>query len=96
VEAISHLTTALELLTTLPDTRERAQQELTLRVTLSMPLLLTGSLASPEVLATYARARELCQQLGETRQLFPVLIGLRAFHQMRASFSRRASWGNNS
>ena len=29
VEAITHLTTALELLTTLPDTRERAQQELT-------------------------------------------------------------------
>src|SRR5262249_21814285 len=30
VEAITHLTTALELLNTLPDTRERAQQELIL------------------------------------------------------------------
>ncbi len=33
VEAITHLTTALELLNTLPDTRERAQQELTLHLT---------------------------------------------------------------
>ncbi len=34
VEAIGHLTTGLELLTTLPDTPERAQQELTLQTTL--------------------------------------------------------------
>ena len=33
-EAISHLTTALELLKTLPDTPEHAQQELTLQTTL--------------------------------------------------------------
>src|SRR5262249_34794913 len=32
-EAISHLTAALELLKTLPDTSERAQQELTLQIT---------------------------------------------------------------
>ena len=35
VEAITHLTTALELLKTLPDTPERAQQELTLHITLA-------------------------------------------------------------
>jgi predicted ATPase len=85
-EAITHLTTALELLATLPDTRERAQQELMLHVTLSLPLHLTRSLASPEVLAAYTRARKLCQQVGETRQLFPVLRGLRGFHMMRGEF----------
>src|SRR5262249_8247828 len=41
VEAITHLTTALELLKTLPDTRERAQQELMLHLSLGMPLLVT-------------------------------------------------------
>src|SRR4029077_4253941 len=51
VEAINHLTTALELLTTLPDTRERAHQELTLQVTLAVPLQTTRSFASPEVQA---------------------------------------------
>src|SRR5262249_16917384 len=65
VEAITHLTTALDLLTTLPDTRARAQQELMLHLTLGMPLQATRSYSSPEVKAAYTRARELCQQLGE-------------------------------
>jgi predicted ATPase len=67
----------------LPDTRERAQQELMLQVTLGAPLQATRVFSSPEVHATYTRARELCQQLGETRQFFPVLFGLRMFHQVR-------------
>jgi predicted ATPase len=81
-EAITYLTTALELLTTLPDTRERAHQELLLHVTLGAPLQVTRSVSSPEVKATYTRARELCQQLGEARQFFPVLFGLRLFHHV--------------
>jgi predicted ATPase len=86
VEAITHLTTALELLNTLPDTRERAQQELMLQVTLGTPLQATRSYASPEVKATYTRAWELCQQLGETRQLFPALFGLRTFYHVGGEF----------
>ena len=83
VEAISHLTTALELLQTLPDAPERVQQELDLSIALGMPLVLTKGHAAPEVEATYARARELCRQLGDTPQLFPVLFGLRRFYFMR-------------
>jgi predicted ATPase len=86
VEAISHLTTALDLLTTLPDTRERAQQELLLHVTLGVPLWATKSVSSPEVRAVYTRARELCQQVGETHQLFRALYGLRTFHHVRGEF----------
>ena len=41
VEAISHLTKGLELLKTLPDTPERAQQELVLQITLGQPLMAT-------------------------------------------------------
>ena len=51
-----------------------------------MPLQVTRSVSSPEVQATYTRARELCQQVGETPQLFRVLFGLRAFHQVRGEF----------
>src|SRR5262249_8411698 len=40
-EAISHVTRGLELLKTLPDTPERAQQELTLQLTLGNPLIAT-------------------------------------------------------
>ena len=32
--------------------------------------------AAPEVEQAYTRARELCLQVGETPQLFPVLFGL--------------------
>ena len=43
----------------------------------------TKGYGAPEVANTYTRARELCQQLGETPQLFPVLFGLAAFRLVR-------------
>ena len=86
-EAISHLTVALELLQTLPDTPERRQQELTLLTALGTPLVLTKGHAAPEVAATYARARELCQQLGDAPQLFAALLGLRRYYQHRGELS---------
>src|SRR5262249_1417976 len=85
LEAISHLTKGLELLKTLPDTPERAQQELTLQITLGSVLIATKGWAAPEVEQAYVRARELCQQLGETTQLFWVLRGLWAFYLVRGA-----------
>jgi class 3 adenylate cyclase len=84
VEAISHLTTGLELLKTLPNTPERAQQELVLQIGLGEPLKATKGYAALEVEQVYTRARELCQQLEETPQLFPVLWGLWSFYLQRA------------
>ena len=40
----------------------------------------TKGYAAPEVEKAYTRARELCQQVGETPQLFPVLWGLWVFY----------------
>jgi predicted ATPase len=76
VEAIEHLTRGLDILTTLPDTPERAQQELDLQTTLGSALVAIKGQASPEVEQAYSRARELCQQVGETPQRFRVLRGL--------------------
>ena len=39
--------------------------------------------AAPEVERAYARARELCAQVGDTPQLFPVLRGLMLYYQQR-------------
>jgi predicted ATPase len=83
VEAISHLTQALELLQTLPDAPERTQQELAVHIALGVPMVQTKGHAAPEVEATYTRAWALCQQLGDTAQLFDVLLGLRRFYFMR-------------
>jgi predicted ATPase/class 3 adenylate cyclase len=82
VEAISHLTTALELLHTLPETPARVQQELTLQHTLGVPLLSTKGFAAPEVERAYARAYALCQQIGDTREIFPVLFGLCEYYEV--------------
>jgi class 3 adenylate cyclase/predicted ATPase len=84
VEAINHLTKELELLKTLPDTPQRAQQELALQTTLGPVLIATKGNAALVVEEAYTRARELCWQLGETPQLFPVLFGLRSFYLVRA------------
>jgi class 3 adenylate cyclase/predicted ATPase len=92
-EAISHLTNALELLKTLPDTPERAQQELALQITLGPALSATKSWAAPEVERAYARARELCQQIGETPQLFTVLRGLWVFYFIRAEYQTAQELG---
>jgi predicted ATPase len=83
VEAISHLTKGLELLKTLPDTSERTQQELTLQLALGTSLMATKGYAAPEAEKAYTRARELCRQVDETPQLFPVLWGLCSFYSVR-------------
>jgi len=46
--------------------------------------MVTKGFAAPQVVHAYARARELCQQVGETAQLFPVVWGLHRFYQARA------------
>ena len=79
MEAISHLTKGLVLLKALPDTLDRAQQELALQLALSTSLMATKGYAAPEVENAYCRAQELCQQVGEAPQLVPVLFGLCSF-----------------
>jgi predicted ATPase len=83
-EAIAHFSRALALLETLPDTPDRAQQELALQLALAVPLLASSGYAAPELGRTYARARQLCQQIGETPQLFPTLLLLWMFYATRA------------
>src|SRR4029450_7576958 len=59
-EAINHLTAALEMLKTLPDTPKRAQQELTLQLALGVPVSATKGSSASEVGQVYARTRGRC------------------------------------
>jgi TOMM system kinase/cyclase fusion protein len=86
LEAISHLTKGLDLLETLPETPERAQQELDFQTTLGPVFHAVRGQGAPEVERTYARARELCGQVGETPHLFPVLWGLWYFYLARTEY----------
>jgi predicted ATPase len=92
-EAIVHLTKGLELLKTLPDTPERLQRELDVQTHLGPVLIATKGYAAQEVEQTYTRARELCQQMGETPQLFLVLSGLRHFYEVRAELQTARGLG---
>ena len=87
-EAIAHLHTGLELLQTLPDSPERARQELTLHLSLAVPLVAIKGQAASEVESVYIRARDLCQQVGDTSQLIPVLWGLYRWYGGRAEYRR--------
>jgi predicted ATPase len=75
-EAIEHVTQALRLLKTLPDTRERTGLELRLHLTLLPALLTLRGFASPEVARTCTRAQELWRALGKTLPLSPAQLGL--------------------
>jgi predicted ATPase len=76
LEAVNHVTQGLAVLTTLPETRERAQQELALHLTFGPALINTRGPAAPEAERVYGRACELCRQVGDRPQLFPALWGL--------------------
>ena len=91
-EAIAHFTQALALLRTLPVTPARARQELTLQCSLAVQLATRGA-ATPEVEHTYARALELCQQVGNTQALFPVLYGLSRLYKKRGKLERARDLG---
>jgi class 3 adenylate cyclase/predicted ATPase len=83
VEAIMHLNKGLELLKVLPGTPERTQQELGLLIPLGLALIATKGFAALDVEQTYRQAHTLCQQLGDTPQLFRVLNGLWVYSLVR-------------
>jgi class 3 adenylate cyclase/predicted ATPase len=83
-EAVAQLRRGLDLVSSLPDSPKRARQELDLQTTIGPALIVTKGFAAPQVEQAYARARELCRQMGETSQLITVLWGLWSFYAVRA------------
>ena len=76
VEAVAHCTMGLDVLRTLPDTPTRTRHELEVQLTLGQALASTKGFAAPETGHALARARELCQQVGDTPRLFAILATL--------------------
>ncbi|HTG72893.1 MAG TPA: AAA family ATPase, partial [Terriglobia bacterium] len=86
-EAVALSRRGLELIVRLPDTPERARQELGLHITLGVPLIATEGYAATDVGITYARARKLSLQVGETPEISQVLWGLWTFYLVRAELA---------
>jgi serine/threonine protein kinase len=87
VEAIRHLSQALQLLGTLPETPTRSEQELQLWVALGMPLMQMHSLRSREVEKAYTRVMELLPLVeGSLSRLHVSTWGAYAYAFARAKF----------
>jgi tetratricopeptide (TPR) repeat protein len=78
----------LGLLERLPASPERSGQELGLHVVLAFSLAVTKGYGSPETGKSFSRARELCQQIGETHLILSALWGEVAYHAIRAELAK--------
>lgn len=85
-EAADHLEAALQHLQQQPENRRRDEHELNLRTALGAALMSVRGYASTEVESSYVRALELGRKLGASKDLFPALRGLAAYHYVRAEY----------
>jgi predicted ATPase len=82
-EAVAQLTNGLGMLSELPSGPERQRSELRLQLALGQASIAGKGFAADETGRAYARARELCLELGDVPELFPVLYGRSVFHFQR-------------
>jgi predicted ATPase/class 3 adenylate cyclase len=82
LEAIRHLTRALEALELLPQSAERDRQELTIQITLGTPLMAVHGFAGAETGVAFKRARVLGERLGDASALFATLSGQFSFYMV--------------
>jgi predicted ATPase/class 3 adenylate cyclase len=88
LEAIGHLSRGLDVLDAMADPSAYIEQELRLQTTLGPALMAAKGYGAAEVERSYVRARELCEQIGETRQLFQVMLGLWNVYLVRAELKQ--------
>jgi predicted ATPase len=87
VESAAQSRNGLDLLQQLPDDAGRGRRELGLQGVLAAALVATVGNAAVATGEAYARARTLCEQLGDTTTVVPVLSGLSTFYQTRSDFA---------
>lgn len=90
-EAVSHLSTGLDLLKTLPVTPEHTRLELEMQTALSMVLMPIKGYGAPETEQALARIRALSQQVDESPPLVSALMVMRSFYLVRGEY--RAALG---
>jgi tetratricopeptide (TPR) repeat protein len=76
VEAIAHFRRGIEVTARLPESEGKNQSELDLQLALGVCLIAMQGPAERNALATFARARELCEQLGEPLEYLQVMFWL--------------------
>jgi predicted ATPase len=92
-EAMHHLTKGIELLGLLPESAERLQQQVFLRVALGTAAMVAKGFASVEAEQAWTGARKLCEQVGTSPLLFQVFWGLWVFREARAEHQQAREAG---
>ena len=88
VEAVDQFHRGLALVEALSDASERAERELDLQMALGPALFATKFRSDPDIGRAYARAWELCRQLGDLSRGFMALRGLQLYHLNRAEMEK--------
>jgi class 3 adenylate cyclase/tetratricopeptide (TPR) repeat protein len=86
-EAIAQLQRAAGLLDVRPRSPERTRREMNVQRTLGAIYAEYRGFSSDECGAAYAKALELCRELGDAPEIFSVLAGLGAYAITRADFA---------
>ncbi len=84
-EAVTHLTEGLSVLQDLAQGQDRQRHELRLQLALGQASIAGKGFAAPETGRAYARAHELCLNLGNVPELFPILYGQSVFYFQRGA-----------
>jgi predicted ATPase/class 3 adenylate cyclase len=87
LEAIRHLSQALEAMPLLPESEARDRQELVGQTALGTSLISVHGYAAPQTGAAYTRARQLSQRLGDRDGLYATLGGEFSYYFVRADQS---------
>ena len=86
MEAIAHLTRAIDLLRELPASYQRSGQELEAQTLLASCRIATDGYGASTVETAYNRALELSRVLDDRQRHIKVLMGLEGFYFMRGNF----------
>jgi predicted ATPase/class 3 adenylate cyclase len=87
LEAIRHLSRALEALKLLPESEDRDRQELIVQTAIGTPLMSVHGYAAPETGDAYRRAHLLSQRLGDRGILYATLSGQFSYHFVRGDLA---------
>jgi len=93
-EAIRHLSAAIDLVMTLPDSPDRARREIVLRVAYGMAFVTIHGFAAPEIEQQARRSHELLKQAGESPEMLVLMSTLREVDSSRGHFKSAAQIGS--
>lgn len=85
-EAVEQARRGIKLLKAIPESTQRAGQEVALQSVLGTALLSIHGYTDSRVRKVFTRAQDLCEQIGDAPQLFQVAVGLWMYYIITAQF----------